>query len=146
MQKANRNVHLFDPAPCESAKLQAIGRTHRIGQRQVVNGVQYITPHTYATSILAHAAAQMAVLNLALVQPETLLRIYATDGTSDEDKLRIQQMKGSSWWMGNYCTNRRRILRGRPKRLLRKAMRSWQRIQIRSPCTSVKLGTGALPS
>jgi SNF2 family DNA or RNA helicase len=30
MQHANRNVHLFDPAPCESAKLQAIGRTHRI--------------------------------------------------------------------------------------------------------------------
>jgi hypothetical protein len=31
MQKANRNVHLFDPAPCESAKLQAIGRTHPLG-------------------------------------------------------------------------------------------------------------------
>ena len=100
MQKANRNVHLFDPAPCESAKLQAVGRTHRIGQRRLVRVVQYSTPQTYNSAMLGNSALQMAVANIAMMQPETLVDLYADEETPEADRTRMAGLRGF-WILGN---------------------------------------------
>lgn len=100
MQKANRNVHLFDPAPCESAKLQAVGRTHRIGQRRLVRVVQYSTPQTYNSAMLGNSALQMAVANIAMMQPETFVDLYAHEETSETDRTRMAGLRGF-WILGN---------------------------------------------
>jgi uncharacterized protein YpuA (DUF1002 family) len=84
LQNACRNVHLVDPPPTETTMNQVMGRVQRMGQKQTVNIVTYMTSQTHNVTTSIKSAAQIASTILASIKVEALDQQYGHEGTGAE--------------------------------------------------------------
>jgi hypothetical protein len=94
LQQACRYVHLLDPPPSKSAREQAVGRTHRLGQKTVVVVVSYICPEVYAGQGATNSAHQLAAATLGQMERRPVLDAFGWPGMTAAEEERVLGWRG----------------------------------------------------